>query len=174
MLAAAAINETNTGSQWKRVVHEWLTGWFDGGSHTLGRFPGTTFPDCNVRFGQGETKEVATGVTREIRVFALPLDAMECRVEEGHLATPATRWEFWVRTARKHHAGAARADMETVTDLLKALLANGLTRFDLAQKGIHILRTFNPMEAPHRTYHQAVVTAYGYTRFEVHPDNNTP
>lgn len=169
-LNAAPITQDTTESAPRKILAEWLAGWFDGGTHSLG---GATllFPRCSIAFGQGEpVQPLDADAGAEIRTVMLPrgeaLDRNTAPGYTGFLVTDRVLFQFWIQ-ARTLGKGQSDHLAATVAQLLKAILAHPDARYPMNEKGIMSLRPLPPQEIPSADYKKRLVSCSAELQYGV-------
>ena len=136
----AAVDYLTTESAPQKLWKEWLTGFFDGGSHEIGP-SGTgavTFPVASISFDQAEMPQPLSGVA--IAVISQTISEHDMLTATGKWVRQEMRWNFMVRAATVAQGqGNPEYQCRLATEKLKACLMNDFTIKPLQQKGIYDL-----------------------------------
>lgn len=155
-LTSPEVTELTVLSAPKLLLHEWLTGWFDGEEHAVGE-PATVsglFPLAAIAFDQGPIKQpLDTGAVDaveptpearvEIRVTIMTGPDTVRNDAGAQLVSAPITINFWIRS--KHRSAPdSRGEAQQAGDLLRAILTNPASRLDLALKGLQHLQPRTP------------------------------
>lgn len=178
-MAAPVITELNVESAPKAILKEWLTTWFDGGSHTVGGNPAVIFPKVVITFDQGEVLQPfetqvkpAQNVAKiqgEIRIVCIPRGekshANQNPVDgNGFQVTEYVSFHFYVRTS-KPGAGQPQFLASQISDLLKGLLGNPDTRYPIAAKGISHLQPQKPQSLTSSDFSERLIVCVAELKY---------
>lgn len=162
MLTSPALNEMGLETAFLTLMEEWLSQWFDGGTHTVGAAGDFTFPKAVLGFQQSPAQQplnpaAQAGRTPEVSitmVWGEPSvtdrkwwdDGQERRWVRAHFT-------FYVRAEGQAHAsGNARKLCREAAEKLHAILDNAACRRDLTQKGVMRLRPGTPQAVAETSY----------------------
>ena len=164
-LQSDAISELTTESATFKILNEWLASYFDGQPHAVGATEGIVFPKANRAFGQSAPAQPLHQLGSadvEIRVVLLPRieiqESNDTVLYSGKLITSLVQFQFWV-SAKSPGDGKSEKLAERVGELLKAILTNPATRYDLAVKGITHLQPHAPQWLPSTDYARRMVAS---------------
>jgi hypothetical protein len=178
-LSAAPVSEFKLEETISLLFNEWLTGYFDGGSHAVGYNSPTPFPTAAILFQQAEVPQPLNGVAISLVWLTrakprLYWDAVNGKRQQ--LALVDLGWLFIVR-AQLAEAGQGNAKKfaQNTSDLLFAILQNNNSAKPLAEKGIHHLRPETPQIMSEGTgakqgdpaYAMRSVTCTGRVRYHI-------
>lgn len=168
-----------------KLWHEFLTGYFDGGSHAVGTSVAQNFPTASILFQQAAPNQPADGISIAL-AWVNPAAARSC-YEPSPVAGQPMRWQHtaWTRFHFFVRASGALPDSANAkwwaartASLLYALLANVRATRPLAERGIHHLRAGSPQllseghESPGgaaaRLYAMRLVTCRAQLRYHSH------
>lgn len=141
-----ALNELNLESGTKALFHEFLSGWFDGASHTLGGIV-RTWPKARLVFDQTahqqpmDDKDVSTA---KVEIHLVSLNPGESSQHwDGapgeKLSQARVPFHFWVKAKTAGGGAESKALAQDAAELLSGLLNNNGATYDLALKGIRAL-----------------------------------
>jgi hypothetical protein len=177
MLNSPAITELTSESAALNLLAEWLGDWFNGQPQTVGDNPPMVFPKANLAFGQGPAVQpmwnFEQGVSAEIRTVMLPRselqEALNTSLSQGWLVTSSVLLNFWVSAK---HPGAGKSDQaaQQIAELLKAILTNPGSRFDLVSKGFRALRPREPQVVPSTDWAKRLVVCAAQLQYPVQFD----
>ena len=155
-LSSAALDEFTTISAWKLLIVEWLSSYFNGQAHVIGANNPVTFPLVRAVCEQGAPTQPLVGT--EIRVDAQPRTSERGEVVSGYLVSNRVIFWFLVRSAIAENAGGnAMKRSQDTAQLLKAILDNPESRYDLAQKGLSDLHPADPFNVSDEHYMTHIV-----------------
>jgi len=154
-LSSAALEETSM-----RMWHEFLTGYFDGGSHVVGTDAETeaeiemVFPSASLGFQQAKMKQPLDGLGIQI------VSLNEGKTRRFHRAGSVwchnkTVWKFLLRAEVKNPADGRGAEslVRKGADLLYALLLIEPLAWPLHENGMHNVRPQPPVMVGSPQYH---------------------
>lgn len=129
----------------QRLLYEWLSGYFDGGSHEVG--PSGTgavlFPKASISFDQAELPQPldGSGVSGlNILVIGQTIDTVTFMDGDGKFMRSEVRLDFFVRAGvAAFGQGNPQYVCRKAAQLLRACLTNDHALQPLAQKGIYDL-----------------------------------
>jgi hypothetical protein len=180
-LSAAAVSELKLEESVMALWSEFLAGYFDGNTHTVGaNSPGLKFPKAAFSFQQGRLPQPLNGLGVSV-VWEAP---SKIKKQWDNVGTPPVRqeraygwalWMFLVRAELENGDGEnAHKQCQSGSDRLYGLLNNSSAVLPLAEKGIHRLRPATPqMVAGGKflrgdgSYHLRLVTCEGWLRWPV-------
>lgn len=155
MLNANPITELTTESAPKALFSEWLKKYFDGNDHVVGNET-KKFPAAMLAFGEGPQEQPLAGnpptKAAEIRVVILPRQEAGSEMNDnsgsGRLVTDSVLVNFWISAEAAGAKVQSEKLCEQVAELLKGILANPTTRYELSQKGIRHINPQVPQVLP--------------------------
>lgn len=170
MLNSPAITELTTEDGPLNLLGEWLRLWFNGGWNAVGTNAPVAFPVVNVAFNQspaiqplfqfGAQLGSAAATDTTIRVVLLPrvetVESCDTILAAGKLVTARVLVNFWVQS-RQASAAQAQQSAQTVANLLKAILTNPESAYDLGLKGLRMLAPEPPRPIAGPDYAQRLV-----------------
>jgi len=164
MLNSPAITELTTEDGPLNLLGEWLRVWFNGGLNAVGANAAASFPAVNVAFNQSAAVQpmfqFGSAIDTTIRVVMLPrmetVEHCDTILGAGKLATARVLINFWVQ-AKHPVAGQAEQAAQTVANLLKAILTNPWSKYDLGLKGLRMQSPEPPRPIAGVDYSQRLV-----------------
>ena len=174
MLNSTAITELTCESAPLNLIAEWLADWFDGGSHAVGNNAAVPFPKANVAFNQGSVmqplRNFPAGTDMEIRVLMLPRneiqESLDTSLYKGKLVTSSIMLNFWI-SAKHPGPGKSEQAAQVAGELLKAILTNPTSRYDLAAKGFRAIEPHEPQPVPSADYSKRLVACSAQLQYPV-------
>jgi hypothetical protein len=147
-LAASAIAVNTTETAPALLWREWLEGYFDGKTHSVGGLTNITFPLAAITFGQGPpSAQPLAGL--EIRVLQTAGSQVQYRILNGWENRARAAFLFLVLgSPARAGSGDVQYQVRHGAELLYALLNHAPDRYVLAQKGITHLRPLRPDLVP--------------------------
>lgn len=133
-LQSAAVSVMNMGEGVKRLLHEFLSHYFDGTAHVVGG-EAVTFPKVDIVFDQGGNEQPLP--RPEIRVVMQSEVSEHYRQEDGQQIFEGVTIVFAVRMSDV--AGKGKEQAGRTSDLLYGLMQHKGEVVALARKGIHNL-----------------------------------
>ncbi len=163
----------------KALLAEWLAQYFDGAEHAVGSNDPVPFPKCYLAFngsprvqplsnlGLAERVAPIDGEAEcEIRVVCLPVSETDTFYGAGKLATSVVLFNFWI-TAKAAAEGDSELLAQNAAQLLKALLSNPATAYELAQKGVTHVEPRPPEPLPNVMGAMRLVACRSQLQFEI-------
>ena len=155
-LQASPISELTPETALRGLLAEWLGRYFDGGSHAVGTGPAAVFPLVALAFGQSPANQpmgsnpVALPQLRTV-VFETGTADVPVRdaLTDGDRRRARVVLNFWVM-AKLTGSGQSALMVETIAQLLAAVLGNSVARYDLAAGGVRNLNNvrYRPINNP--------------------------
>lgn len=163
-LTSPAITELTTEDGPLNLLGEWLRGWFNGSLQQVGANGFTTFPAVNLAFGQSPAVQPmyqpTNGLDATIRVVLQPRqatsEALDTVLGSGRLETDRVLILFYV-TAKHPGPGQSQQSAQTISNLLKAICTNPVSRYPLALGGIELGECQPPKTIASGDYAQRLV-----------------
>lgn len=165
-LNSPAVTSLTLESAPQKLWHEWLSSYFDGGSHPIGGEGSIAFPRATIAFDQGDLPQPLSGVgitvVSETMRQRLYLDGT------GRRAFDEVLWTFYVRAkVGATGDGNSRYQTRKAAELLRAILQNDACTLDLARKGINRLRIRKAGPAPSADYPLRLVRVSGQLEYDI-------
>jgi hypothetical protein len=143
--------------------NEFLSGYFDGSTHSVGIIPGITFPKATLRYQESPLPQplqdaVAISVVWVapscIKMYWADLTAPEIAASGISSPNPTQQraearclWMFLVRSVTAGGDDNAQKQVQSASSKLYGLLLNSKSTEPLAEKGIHHIRPGTPRMA---------------------------
>jgi len=150
----------------QKLWHEWLSSYFDGGTHDVGAEGSFVFPIAAISFDQGDLPQPLNGVG-----MTVVAETMRQRLyldDSGRRASDEVLWTFYVRAkVAATGDGNSRYQARQAAELLRAILANDGCTMDLARKGISQLRVRKAGPAPSTDFALRLVRVSGQLEYDI-------
>ncbi len=170
-LNSPAVNGLSVVESTQGLWFEWLSGYFDGGTHTLGG-SGVAFPSAHLAFDQSDAlpqplSGVGISVVAASRGGRDYLDD-DPTLGKGKLAFDEITWTFYVRAqVADTGAGNSAYQCRRAADLLNGLLRNSAATIALHAKGITDLKARAPQVVSDGLFALRVVTVRGRLQYSI-------
>ena len=158
------------------LFQEFLSNYFDGGSHAIGQNAAIVFPKAALRFQQtalpqpldGNSEAQGLAITA---IWMSPGRVNRCfeaasNSKRQERATTRSTWLFWIRAQAQNSGGGNSSRLcQQAAEKLFALLQNSAETKPLAGKGIHHLRPSPPQIIQDSDYAVRMVSCAGQLRY---------
>lgn len=151
----------------QRLWHEWLSGYFDGGTHPVGG-SGVAFPTAELAFEQSALSQPLSSVG--ITVVGDAAFGKRYGAAQGEIAWDEVTWTFYIRAAETNTVagqGNAKYRARQATQLLRGLIEDDEAVRPLGQKGIHHLRVIGSNTVPGTDYAVRSLRVRGEVHYEI-------
>lgn len=172
------ITEIALESATKAAWLEFLSGYFDGGVHDVGRHTAVAFPRGRIAFDQSPPpRPLSDSGGLEIRVLCLPRlerETWNADAQQGEhlLSTHQVTYQFHVR-ARAPRPEDAELLADRAAQLLKAILSNPDSRLILARVGITHLSASKPSVIQSTDYAMRIVNCAAQIQYAITTPSTT-
>lgn len=170
-LTAPALAATGVETTLFDLLHEWLSGYFDGAAHTVGGHEDVVFPAVTLAFQQAAIEQPQSRPSLQVvwhqpgmpRFWWDTVDGERQRmIETGIVLT------FWIRSAAPATEGAnARRECKQVAERLAFLLGHPAATQALGQKGLLHCRPNTPQLVADTHYSLRLLTCRAVLRYPV-------
>lgn len=150
----------------QRLWHEFLTGYFNGGSHTLDGQP-VSFPAAALSFDQAPLNAPLDGVA--IAVIAETTGHRVFLNETKQYAFDEVAWTFYIRAdpgPNQAGAGNAKHQCRRAAQLLRGLLQSRSLTSPLDEKGLRVKNVPQAAPVPGTDFLTQMIRATGEVHYE--------